>query len=146
MKIACAAQGAVCNAYSKLLTAAAITSRLSAGFCRATAVAMWQRLATARGGEPRLRRLSSHGSSSSQGRKRPFSDVEPDRCPKQQQRSCGKTHGAAVSAGMARAQVKRAAKVVQTFTVSPDQDIVRIVFSTFGRGQSSAHTRKVYLS
>ena len=55
----------------------------------------------------------------------------------------GKAHGLAVSAGIARSQVKRAAEQVKVFACSAAQDIARVVFSAYGRGQLSASSRKV---
>ena len=59
--------------------------------------------------------------------------------------SRGKTHGALVSAGMAASQVRKAASLVQTFTMSQAQDVARTVFSELSRGRSSATSRKVRL-
>ncbi|CAE7247860.1 unnamed protein product [Symbiodinium sp. CCMP2592] len=58
-------------------------------------------------------------------------------------RSRGKSHGALVAAGIAKKQVERAAECVKKYTVSPKQDVVRIVFSDYGRGHNSANARKV---
>ena len=57
--------------------------------------------------------------------------------------SRGKPHGALVSAGMAAAQVKRAASILKKWPASKAQDVARTTFSTFARGRSSAGTRKV---
>ena len=60
-------------------------------------------------------------------------------------RSRGKTHGALVAAGVARKQVREAAEFAKKFHAAPGQDVVRAVFSDFGRGAHSANLRKVRL-
>ena len=57
--------------------------------------------------------------------------------------SRGKSHGALVSAGIAAAQVNKAAALVKKWSVSKAQDVARTAFSTFARGRSNAGARKV---
>ena len=57
----------------------------------------------------------------------------------------GKAHAASIVAGIARGQVRRASEQMKSTTSTAVQDIPRVVFSSFGRGQNSAQTRKVFL-
>ena len=63
----------------------------------------------------------------------------------QDYRSRGKSHGLAVSAGIARAQIKKASSLNKAFVISEGDRIARAIFSTLGRSQSSASTRRVCL-
>ena len=112
--------------------------------------AMWRQFAN-RDGIPRQRRASqsslggSEGASSQgQGDSDTGLSAEVANPMRAFARSRGKTHGAAIAAGIARSQVKRAAETVQKFMVSPAQDVARVTFSLFSRGQNSAQTRHVY--
>ena len=57
----------------------------------------------------------------------------------------GKVHGASIAAGMARQQVRKAAADIKATTLSVAQDISRVIFGPWGRGQNSSGTRKVFL-
>lgn len=56
--------------------------------------------------------------------------------------SSGKSHGALVRLGMAKAAVGRAKSVLEVQSKC-EQDIARVVFSHYGRGGNSANTRHV---
>ena len=66
------------------------------------------------------------------------------RPPRLKNYSCGSSHSAKVRLGMASAAVSRA-KALLDLTSSGQQDVARVVFSSYGRGKNSAHTRKVFL-
>jgi len=67
---------------------------------------------------------------------------QPEQQMQKKKLSRGSRHGALVSKGMAAAEVRRASKIMAMST-DPNQNAVRTVFSSWGRGRNRHNTRHV---